>query len=238
MPTTLTIDDFTPYSITCEVRYKNAYLIYDRTGLILQDLREQFTNLEISTVAPQQTGFTSEEGAFNLDVGASRFTSAKADGSREAFYKQCKSFFRTVVHHLEIPVFTRIGVRYLARKEFKTVDEAKAALASLALANLKPTKRFNSSDSPTEVLFRWEDAEIGAFVRFKAETTNVKMTIPVELRATVPKVDRQIVGLTLDVDYYTVAPVEREQWEPEEWLGQKLRMVRKEVDGILQGSGR
>ena len=147
-------------------------------------------------------------------------------------------FFETAARNLDISLFTRIGLRYIARKDFKSEDEAKAALASLALANLNPTKRFNSSESPIEILFRWEDKEIGAFVRLKAETTNVKMAVPPELRSTVPPVDKKIVGLTLDTDYYTVAPVEREQWEPDEWLRQKLRMVRKEAQAILQGGAK
>jgi uncharacterized protein (TIGR04255 family) len=220
------------------VRYKNAYLIFDRTGKILEDLRERFTELEISSAAPQQTGFTAEEGTFNLEIGACRFTSSQVDGSGEVFAKRCKMFFDTVAQHLNIAVFTRIGLRYIARKEFKTDDEAKAALASLTLANLKPAKRFNSSDSPIEVSFRWEDKAIGTLFRLKAETTFVKMTVPPELRAAVPKVDRKIVGLTLDIDYYTAAPVEREQWEPDEWLRQRLRIVKKEAEGILLGGGK
>jgi uncharacterized protein (TIGR04255 family) len=235
---TLSIDDFIPFSVTSEVRYKNAYLIFDRTGQILDDLKQHFTGLEISSAAPQQTGFTAEEGTFNLEVGVCRFTSSNVDGSGELFAKQCKLFFATVFQHLDITVFTRIGLRYIARKEFKTDDEAKAALASLMLANLRPAKRFNSSDSPIEIFFRWEDKEIGTLFRLRAETTNVKVIVPPELRAAVPTVDKKIVGITLDIDYYTVAPVEKEQWEPEEWVRQKLRIVKKEAEGIFQSGGK
>jgi uncharacterized protein (TIGR04255 family) len=238
MPNTLTIDDFKPFSVTCELRYKNAYLIYDRTGRILEDLRESFTDINVSTAGPQQTAFVAEEGTFHLEIGACRFTSGRPDKNAEVFAKHCKAFFDTVIDHLQIVVFTRIGLRYILRKESKTEDESKAVLASMMLANLKPTKRFNSSESPTEVLFRWEDAQIGATVRLKAETTDLKFTVPPELQDTVPKLDKKIIGLTLDVDYYTVAPVEREQWNAQEWLPQKFRIIRKEVDGILQSGGR
>jgi len=238
MPSLLTIDDFKPFSVTCELRYKNAYLIYDRTGQILEELRGSFTNINVSTASPPQTAFVAEEGSFTLEIGACRFTSGRIDKNPETFAKQCKAFFDAVTDQLQIAVFTRIGLRYILRKEFKTEDESKAALASMMLANLKPTKRFNSSDSPTEVLFRWEDSQIGAFVRLKPETTDIKLAIPPELQDTVPKIDKKLTGLILDTDYYTVAPVEREQWNPQEWLPQKLRMIRKEVDGIIQGGGR
>jgi uncharacterized protein (TIGR04255 family) len=233
----LTIDDFKAFSTTCEVRYKNAYLIYDRTGQILEELRETFTDINVSTAGPQQTAFVAEEGSFTLEIGACRFTSGRIDKNAQTFAKHCKTFFDTVTDQLQIAVFTRIGLRYILRKEFKTEDESKAVLASMMLANLNPTKRFNSSDSPMEILFRWEDAQIGAFVRLKAETTHMKLAVPPELQDIVPKFDQKVTGLTLDIDYYTVAPVEREQWNSQEWLPQKLRLIRKEVDGILQGGG-
>jgi len=235
MPARLTIDDFKPFSVTCELRYKNAYLIFDCTGQVLEDLRDSFTDINVSNAGPQQTAFVSEEGSFTLQLGACRFTSVRyEDKNAEKFAKQCAAFFDVVANHLQINVFTRIGLRYMARKEFKSLDESKAALASMGLANLKPTKRFNSSDSPTEVLFRWEDAQIGAFLRLRAETVEIKFSAETELLEHVPKIDKKFHQLTLDIDYYTSAPVERDQWNSVEWLQQKLRIIRKEADVIVQ----
>lgn len=234
MANAMTVDEFTPFSVTCEIRYKNAYLLFDRTGQILKDLGEHFTAIEVTSASPAQTVFTSEECAFTIELGACRSTTSQIDSSGEFFAKQCRLFFGAVTENLGISVLSRIGLRYLARREYKTLDEAKVALASLGLLNLTPLSRFKSSDSPIEILLRWEDNEIGAFIRLKAETVNIKLTTSPELRTTVPNVDKNIVGLTLDIDYYTVAPVLLEQWEPLEWLQQKLRIVRKEADSIIQ----
>ena len=62
MPSSLTIDDFRPLNVTCELRYENAYLIYDQTGQILEDLREGFTNIKVSVASPPQTDFIADEG--------------------------------------------------------------------------------------------------------------------------------------------------------------------------------
>jgi uncharacterized protein (TIGR04255 family) len=238
MPNSLSIDEFKGYSLTCELRYKNAYLIYDRTGQVLEDLRDSFTDIKVSSAAPAQTSFTSEEGTLVLELGACRFSTGQPDKNTESFVIHCKAFFDAVTERLNIGVFTRIGLRYILKKEFKTIEESNAALASLNLVNLRPTKRFNSSDSATEVMFRWEDTQLGALVRLKAETTDITVNIAHELRDEVPKFDKKIIGITLDIDYYTVAPVERDQWDSQQWLPQKLRLIRKEVDGILQGGGR
>jgi uncharacterized protein (TIGR04255 family) len=233
MPSSLSVDDFKPFSTTCELRYKNAYLLYDRTGIILEDLRESFTDINVTVASPAQTAFTAEEGSFGLELGAARFTSLRLDKSGETFAKHCKAYFDTVAEHMRVTVFTRIGLRYILRREFKTEADSKSALASMMLANLKPARRFNSSDSPTEVLFRWEDEQIGAFVRLRAESADIKLAVPPELQDSVPKVDKKLIGLTVDVDYYTVAPVECEQWNALEWLPLKLRIIRKELDGII-----
>ena len=206
----LTIDEFKRFSLTCELRYKSAFLIYDRTGQVLEDIRDSFTNIAVSTSAPQQTSWAADEGTFVLELGACRFSSVRSSQSAEEFAKHCNAFFSAVTNHMQINVFTRIGLRYFARKEFKTLDEAKTALASMSLANLKPTQRFKSSDSPTEVLFRWEDSQIGAFARLKAETVEINPVIAPELQEHIAKVNKKIHGLTMDIDYYTVAPVERE----------------------------
>jgi hypothetical protein len=235
MPSLLTTDDFKPAALTCELRYKNAYLIYDRTGQVIEDVRGSFTDVDISASSPQQTSWVSEEGTLLLGLAMCNLTSNHPDKNGEAFAKQCKVFFDAVAHHLQIGMFTRIGLRYVLRKDYKTLDESKAALASTMLVNLKPTKRFNSSDSPIEVLFRWEDSAIGALVRLKAETIQIKATVPSEWQDLVPKLDRAIHVLTVDTDYYTVAPVDREQWNCLEWVPHTVRIIRREIDGILYG---
>ncbi len=235
MPATLAIDDFKPFSCTCEIRYANAYFLFDRTGLILDELRDEFTDVTLGIATPQQSQFVAEEGTFHLELAASRFTTGGAHAGPERFPKYCKQFFGAITKHLGIAVLTRIGLRYVLRKEFSKEDESKAALASMALVNLKPTKRFNSSDSPIEVMFRWEDSQAGAFVRLRAETVEIKLAVPTELQDAVPKLNKKLNVLTLDTDCYTVAPVEIEQWNAAEWVTEKLRIVRREVDGILQG---
>jgi predicted DNA repair protein MutK len=49
MPAALSINDFIPFGLTCELRYRNAYLLFDQTGKILEDLREHFPGLEVTS---------------------------------------------------------------------------------------------------------------------------------------------------------------------------------------------
>jgi len=231
----LSVNDFKTASVTCEVRHREAYLIYDRTGHIVENLREFFTDISVTSASPPQTDFRSNEGNFTILLGASRLT-CQPNTKPENFAKYCAYFFNTTFDQLNVAVLTRIGLRHILRRESKTLEEAKEALASLPSLSPKLAKRFNILRPATEMMFRWEDAEIGAVVRLRAETVEIKVTTaPPELQEEVRKFEKRVHGLTLDIDYYTVAPVERDQWNPEEWVAEKMRVIRKEAEGMLQG---
>ncbi len=230
------IDDFRLLRCVCEIRYANAYLIYDRTGEILHSLRDSFTNLNVASPGPNQTLFVADEGSFGLEIAKSHFIADTPNPKLEVFGAQCATYFDVVVDHLEIKVFTRIGLRTVWRKDFNAEEEATAALKSLELLNLKAGPRFGVTDGPTEAFVRWQDKEFGVAMRLLAGTHEVDLQLPLELtEAAESKIHKKIINFTLDVDYYTVAPVDRDQWAPVEWMPQKIRLVRKELDKILQG---
>jgi hypothetical protein len=235
MASSLSFADFQLSRAVCETRYENAYMIYDRTGELIQRCSTLFTDVKVIVAQPDKSAFQADEGSFALELGASRFISEKAASGLEAFSVSCKQYFDLVTDLLQVKVFTRIGLRVIVRKKTKDKDEAKELLKSLKLPTLRSQMRFGASEDPEEVIFRWEGSEIGALVRLRAETTTVDVVLPPELEISESKIHQSVTGLTLDVDYYTVAPVERSQWDAGAWIPQALRYIKKETNDILQG---
>jgi hypothetical protein len=233
MPPALTIDDFKLLRAVCEVRYKPAYLIFDRTGQVVHSLQETFTNLSVINAGPNQSSFSSDEGTLALEIGQSRFTASKLDSTLGEFSKHCKAYFDTVADTLATEVYTRIGFRLIFRREFARLEEAEAALNAVSLVNLPNIERFGVAKPPHEVIVRWQNEEIGTVIGFKAETTKIDITLPDEAEAAIQEVHKAIDGVTVDVDHYTVAPVERSQWDPSAWIPQAFRRVKKETEKIL-----
>jgi hypothetical protein len=233
----LTIEDFKLSSAICEARYENAYLIYDRTGVVAQAIGRTFTNLNVASAAPQQTAFVADEGAFVVELTQARFTVESPPSKLEVLGRHSKTFFDIVAENLEIKVFTRIGLRTLWRKSYETEQDAKAALAAVDLINLKAGPRFGIDGNITEVVTRWEDKQVGTTLHLRAESSQLEMVLPAHFREDQksPRIQKKNLALLLDIDYYTVAPVERGQWQPAEWLPDKVRLIRKEADKILQG---
>lgn len=233
MPITMSIGDFKLTRAVCEIRYESAYLIFDQTGHVIHSLRSSFKNLEVINPNPMQSTFRAEEGAFGLEVTQSRFTADMPDPTLEKFAGHCKRYFDTVAESLEVRVFLRIGLRVFFRRDFKDLVSSKDALNSLGLANFEPVARFGVEEPPQEILFRWENAEIGAVLRLKAESGAIDIVLPPELESSKSQLHKDINCVTLDIDYYTVAPAERAQWDPAAWIPQSMRRIKKEADKIL-----
>jgi len=233
MPVPLSISDFKMTSATCEIRYDNAYLIYDRTGQICHDLKASFTGFKVQSPSPSQTIASAKEGSFVIEAAASRFTTKNPDTKLEQFAIFCKQFFDVVSEGLDVKVFTRLGFRVLFRKDFRGLDEAKSAFTALKLTTLKPTKRFGAADEPNEILLRWEGEDIGTMWRAKAETIKIDAVLPAELEMENSDLRKAFNALVVDVDYYTVAPVERSQWDPKEWIRHSIRTIRRDTDALL-----
>jgi hypothetical protein len=235
MPISISVSDFKVTTAVCEVRHENAYLLYDRTGMLCEEIQKSYTDCTVASATPNHTVLQAQEGSFNLELGACRFSSSKPDGTLEKFASHSKRFFDNVLYNLDIRLLSRVGLRVMLRKDFDTMDQAKAAFSSLKLVQLQPKERFGAASEPHEALFRWEGNQIGTTWRLKAEAGKIDVVLPPELESDPEKAEihKSIVGLVLDVDYYTAAPVERAQWDSTAWITQSFRTIKKGTDSIF-----
>jgi hypothetical protein len=230
---TLSVDDFKIHRAICEIRYEDAHLLFDHTGRTLQNMKSAFTDLKVTSAAPNQTTGRCKEGAFALELAASRFSAENPDSKLEAFGVRCKNFFEIVIDSLELKVFTRIGLRVLYRADTTDLDKARKKLNELELVNRPSELRYEASEEPEELILRWQNDEVGTMLRLKAEKGTVDVVLPPELEMEKSSISKSYVGLVLDVDTYTVAPVERSQWDASSWIQQSIRIVRRDTNKIL-----
>ncbi len=233
MPLPLSLDDFKIASAVCELRYEEACLLFDRTGQLCNEAKARYTDCEVVSAVPNQTVLRADEGTFTVELKQCRVGTTSPDSGLERFGAHCKGFFDSVANSLEVKVYTRIGLRVLFRKEYKDFAEAKAALNSLKLLNLPQVERFGASSEPREMIFRWEGAQIGTMLRLSAELGKIDVVLPPELDMEQSEFHKSLIGLVVDVDYYTVAPVERSQWDAVASIPRALRTIKKESDEVI-----
>jgi|SRR5579862_3013136 len=233
MTLSLTASDFKLRQATCEIRYPEAFLVFDRTGDVYRQLAKKFTNLHSDSASPAQTQMTAEEGSVVVEIKALRLTDNSPDFKLEKLAANMATVFDIAAKQLELSVFTRIGLRQILTKTYKTEQEPEAALNALQLFKLGDEKRFGAGPNISEFQIRWENKEIGATIRIKAENGTIDAKLPPDLEMEPSEIHKEIHHLVLDLDYYTVAVVERGQWDPNTWITQSARIVRKETDRIL-----
>src|SRR5437016_82646 len=102
MPMHLSVADFKMTVAVCELRYENAYLIYDYTGRICHEVRPLYTDCNVLSATPNQTTLQAKEGSFALELAQCRFSAHNPDGTLETFAKHSKGFFDSVTRNLDI----------------------------------------------------------------------------------------------------------------------------------------
>jgi hypothetical protein len=229
----LTILDFKLRQATCELRYPDAFLIFDKTGDIYHELGKKFTNLKSDAATPAQTQMTADEGVISVEQQILRLTDNDPDLVLEKFAPNFKTLFDCVVDRLDLVAFTRIGLRQLFFKSYESAQQSEAALNALRLVQTGAEKRFGAGPNIAELFIRWEDKELGAVFRIKAEKGSLDAKFPFELGMAEKSIHKEFHRLVMDIDYYTIATVERDQWDPVTWITQSARIVRKEADRFL-----
>jgi len=231
MPSSLS--DFSLISVVCEVRYSNAYLLFDKTGEVLKILRENLTNFEIGQASPQQTSFKSDEGTFGLEIAASRIRQDHPDSKLDNFSRASDGFFLVVLEQLQISLLTRIGMRTQWKLDCESVAEANEILTAIKLFASGRSDPFDIGGSASEFSVRWQSGELGVWFSAKSIDADMSAELPAEFGA-----DRnrktKIRGLLLDVDYYTVAPVDSGQWKASEWITASFRRIKKNLERLIE----
>lgn len=228
------LSDFQLRRVVCEVRYEDAFLLFDRTGAIFHSLKQSFTNLKVTNATPTSSTFESKEGTIVVEIGQSRLVSDRVTDF-EKFGEACRKFFSDITSHLEITSFTRVGLRLVYFLPLPLELPASSAVGQLKLLALSTEKeRFKASATPTEVLMRWQGQSTGTMIRLAGEMGVLDIELPPEVETEKRAVRKDVNSVILDVDHYTVAPVLVGQWNPLFWIPSAAHLIKKECNNIFE----
>jgi hypothetical protein len=150
------------------------------------------------------------------------------------------SFAELVRDHLEIQVFTRLGMRCLYVIECKSLQEAQEK-AQAAAPNSVPRKQMFSirpnSVSPT---FKTEvdDGELGYNAQIYAREQKMDFAPPPDaIVAGLEKVEKQLFHLILDLDFYSKKPMASESFDTKSWLMGWNKAITRDADAFLDLAG-
>ena len=216
------------------MRYDMAFLIFDRTGAVCHESKEHYPDMRLIQASPMATSFASGLHTFSVEQTMSRAMCAEVRHEPKRFGEATSSFFEIVLRLLDIRVLNRIGLRQVYFKTFPGPHDAEDVISKLRLENGSDDGNFGISSPTKELILRWESADNGAMLHLASIPGN----------AIVPVVDVRLLeegfgktyesALVFDVDFYTLAPVLRAQWNSAEWISQSSHVVKKGIRSFIQ----
>lgn len=233
----LDLSSFKLQRITLEIRYDNAFLIWDHAGIITRELSRNFPELKLKG-QPQPNLQSAELGpglSSSVLIDKAFIVSIYPTHSLEEFRVAADFFFSVVIRFLEISDLTRIGMRLIHEKKFETRDDvAKFLASSLPMLN-REGDFFSVSKGglkDADLSLRWEGDSTGCLVRIQSQDQKVEIDIPAEFRdVNFPEVKRT--AAIADIDYYAHLPTPVTKFRASAIIENWTKVVRRDLGSFL-----
>ena len=229
---------FHQHQLISELRYHEAFAIWDRAGALWQELGSRFKVFKSSSVAPNNVTFFGDD-RYTLSVGIERasIVDNKPEGSNERSLELFSFFAHTVIGILSINVFERVGTRFIYSIDFKTLREAQKKAEESVPYRVPKKKLFNISPESLSPSFKIEgdDGELAYVAQIYAREHKLDFRPPPDVAALgLSKMEKSLFQLVLDLDFSTKKPMPTESFDALTWLTGWNKIVRRDADAFLE----
>jgi hypothetical protein len=237
MPSSLDLNEFTLETLVFEVRYDDAYGIWDHAGEIWTALSTRLPGVVLQTAEPKSQMFWLGD-TFELFVELKRVAVAdnKPTKEGERLAEVATHVLDQAIKSLHIADFSRVGLRAVFWMETKTIDNAVKKLAGTRLTCALEIPLLSKDANQTEIQYttRFETAAAGIAVKIGTQTRQVNMDVPPNARRFFEPKKVEQHGTLVDFDYYTRGIVSAEQVRPRVWIDQALKTARRAFRGLME----
>jgi hypothetical protein len=232
----LTLEDLEFSQFSFELRFAHTYLFWDRAGRIWQETTRLIPNATVANAAPNK--IVMRDGPIELTVEPNRVGVQLFDQERlKAISAVAAEFTQMVSSILELPEFTRIGLRMIYWKVFPTKEAASDEVMKFGLLRIPEGRHFGVSSLPLnpEIAFRREEGSKGFSIRIKAESLEFKLELPYIWHKVAKSVAEVRETLSVDIDSYIQGTILASQIAFEDWISQTLHVIRRDANAFLGG---
>ncbi|MER9074610.1 hypothetical protein NKH80_17625 [Mesorhizobium sp. M0904] len=233
------LSSFELHNYAFEIRYPNAYRIWDEAGRIATQLQEGVKDLVLTKGEPSLLTFVLNN-SITVEVRIDRLNVTehypKVDFGKNT--RDLQYVFDVVSDVLRIAQITRLGTKVEYRKEFKNKSEMAGFFVDFNVISSVSGKNFNVESElvfPT-IHIQVEDKELGYHFRLTPKNERVQLSVGPGVRE-IENVDKEKIYVALEVDLYTVKEMERSGLRVSDWMDTVARVVRRDVDKILSKLG-
>ncbi len=231
------LSSFTLEQCVLEARFPQALALWDNAGALWRAIQEKWPEIRLIKAEPAKTTFQDGKTGFVVELQAARITILDSAKAIDELARIARYFFKLTAAHLQLSLYERLGLRLIYFKEFKDREQAASAFRSLGLLKVPNTKKFEIGEQPVHQAYglRWESEKKGTLVSCRSETRKIDYDPPIESARVFSPIHIERDGIVVDIDYYTVAPVETGQVDMGEWLNHALHIVSRDTRYLFEG---
>jgi hypothetical protein len=235
--TSLPFASFEKQDITFELRFSQAFALWDRAGALWRSVGSNFTKLVHAKVSPNDILFTAD-ARYTLNVALDRaaITDSLPERRPEKCFDLMSSFAAAVIDILEVQTLERIGTRFKYALPCSSLDDARAKVADLGLVAVPQKMMFNVNASNVGPSFKIEgdDGEIGYIVQIYPHQRKFEFTPSPEMRAlNIEVAEKTLYEVMLDLDFSTKKPMPVESFNAKSWLAGWHKVVNRDAEAVL-----
>jgi len=237
MATEFDLSQFTLRRAVFEIRYNEAYILWDRTGQLWEAAINKWPNLKIVDANPAKQLFKlNDTYELNVELSKAHFSDTKPSSSLKNFIEFSESFLNLVTQTLNISEFTRLGFRLIYINDFPDKISAANSMLDTKMIKIPEGKHFNITGKVLLPVYslRWEGESKGVKVVFRAQDKKIGFEAPLGFNE-VPSMHLEKYELVYDIDYYTLAPIVKGQLKISEWLSEAYHLVKRDSKVFMGG---
>lgn len=226
------IADLQPDRFSYEVRYANAYLMWDRAGAIMQALLKEVPNLEMVEANPARITLSAKPNVdIVIELGKAFAVVHRPKRTGDDLITYATVITKAVLDVFEIASFSRVGTRLVYVREFPTLEQAAARLMSFKMLDVPKERIFNQKGAlqQADYRYRWEGEATGVLVRFATETQKIEFNAGPQISDKVQSVSQSNHRLMVDIDYFSTTAVLKEQLKIDDWIRNTVHMANRDT---------
>lgn len=240
MNTSFDLSQFKLIQAALEIRYDNAYLLWDRAGQIWSTANSKWDVLEVKAAEPTTTSFIAQE-RYDISVQLSKayIIDLLPKTSLKDFTDNADFFVTTVEQILEVSVYNRLGLRLIYSRKFDSKAATADALMSLNIMHAPSGKFFNidgRARAPKYSLI-WQGESTATRINLIAQEKKIDLEVAPGIDE-IETIHTKRHDLVFDIDYYTLKNVSKGQLNITDWISQTHHLIKRDSSKFLEsGSG-
>jgi hypothetical protein len=222
--------------LVLELRYENGYLYWDNSGKIWREILSKWPFAKADTINVKDAKIVIPEKEISLIFSSERIvlTQNYAAGVTD-MGEFGDSAVSTIRELLDISVFTRIGNRFIYMLKLPDEKESLDLILRTGFFAIPQGKVSNVGDSVKSPAVRFQiikgdDMGYGIRLEHTNRTLNIQLPKPI-------KVDRTkfiTSGLMVDIDFYTLKPIECGNVRVHELIKKNHREMELLITGLFR----